>query len=130
MTTLILYIATSLDGHIARLDGSLDWLPEPTESNGEASGYAQFYNSIEALVMGATTYEQVLEFGEWPQQFQIPIYRQYETVGSSWTGGISAISPDQEVFLIGLAGLESSSMNSIRAVQLSNHKYLVSATMS
>lgn len=60
----ILYIATSLDGYIAKLDGSIDWLSSP-ESGGEIGGYAQFYNSVDALVMGSTTYEQVLGFGDW-----------------------------------------------------------------
>lgn len=65
VTDYILQIATSLDGYIARLDGSIDWLPVPEES-GEDYGYTKFYNSIEALVMGSTTYEQVLGFGDWP----------------------------------------------------------------
>lgn len=64
MTKFILYIATSLDGYIARLDGSIDWLPS-LEVDGEANSYNQFYNSIDALVMGYTTYEQVLGFGDW-----------------------------------------------------------------
>lgn len=65
VTDYILQVATSLDGYIARLDGSIDWLPVPEES-GEDYGYTKFYNSIEALVMGSTTYEQVLGFGDWP----------------------------------------------------------------
>ncbi|MBD2128904.1 dihydrofolate reductase family protein [Microcoleus sp. ZQ-A2] len=65
VTDYILQVATSLDGYIARLDGSIDWLPVPEES-GEDYGYTKFYNSIEVLVMGSTTYEQVLGFGDWP----------------------------------------------------------------
>jgi dihydrofolate reductase len=65
MTEYILQVATSIDGYIARLDGSIDWLPVPEES-GEDYGYTKFFNSIEALVMGSTTYEQVLGFGDWP----------------------------------------------------------------
>ena len=65
VTDYILQVATSLDGYIARLDGSIDWLPVP-EEGGEDYGYTKFYNSIEALVMGSTTYEQVLGFGDWP----------------------------------------------------------------
>jgi dihydrofolate reductase len=61
MTNFILHVAISLDGYIARLDGDIDWLPSP-----EDNGYGKFYNSIDALVMGATTYEQVLSFGDWP----------------------------------------------------------------
>lgn len=64
MPQFILYIATSLDGYIARDDGSIDWLPAP-QTEGEDYGYGEFYASIDALVMGASTYEQVLGFGEW-----------------------------------------------------------------
>jgi dihydrofolate reductase len=60
MAKFILYIATSIDGYIARLDGKVDWLPTP-----EDSSYAKFYDSVDALVMGSTTYVQVLSFGDW-----------------------------------------------------------------
>jgi dihydrofolate reductase len=66
MTKLILYIATSIDSYIARLDGSVDWFPTL-----EDNSYANFYDSVDALVMGSTTYEQVLGFGDWvyPDKF-------------------------------------------------------------
>ena len=65
MSDVVLYIATSLDGYIARRDGSLDWLPQP-ETGAEDYGYAGFYDSIDALVMGANTFETVQSFGDWP----------------------------------------------------------------
>ncbi|MBC8516161.1 MAG: dihydrofolate reductase [Nitrosopumilus sp.] len=61
MPKIIVYIATSLDGYIAREDGNIDWLPESTES-----GYDAFYKSIDTVIMGKTTYDQVLTFGEYP----------------------------------------------------------------
>lgn len=61
----VLYIATSLDGYIARPDGRIDWLPA-IDPMVEDYGYNAFYETIDALVMGASTYEQVLSFGEWP----------------------------------------------------------------
>jgi len=62
------YIATSLDGYIARADGGLDWLDEAnaTVPDGEDMGYHSFMNSIDCLVMGRKTFEKVLSFGEWP----------------------------------------------------------------
>jgi dihydrofolate reductase len=63
MTKVVLYIATSLDGYIAQSNGSVDWLP--TDKTGEDFGYADFYESVDVLAMGRTTYEQVLSFGEW-----------------------------------------------------------------
>jgi len=62
------YIATSLDGFIARCDGSIDWLNEAQVlvPEGEDCGFKTFMNSVDALVMGRKTFEQVLSFGEWP----------------------------------------------------------------
>jgi dihydrofolate reductase len=57
------FIATSLDGFIARPDGALDWLPE---GDVEPHGYDEFMASVDALVMGRNTYETVLTFGFWP----------------------------------------------------------------
>lgn len=57
------YIATSVDGFIARPDGNLDWLPtEETEDPAEDYGYQEFINSVDALVMGRHTYEKALSF--------------------------------------------------------------------
>ena len=56
------FIATSLDGYIARPDGGLDWLPK---NGGEPHGYDEFMASVDALVIGRNTYETVLGFGGW-----------------------------------------------------------------
>lgn len=65
MTTGHVFIATSLDGFIARLDGSLDWLLQ-RDAAGEDHGYDAFMERIDAIVMGRGTYESVLEFDPWP----------------------------------------------------------------
>lgn len=65
MTQLIYYVAVSLDGFIAPLDGSLDWLA-PYNAGGEDYGYAEFYKTVDALIEGSNTYEQALGFAEWP----------------------------------------------------------------
>jgi dihydrofolate reductase len=66
MPAVILYIATSLDGYIARADGSFDWLAT-VDSQETDYGYAEFYAGIDAIAMGSRTYEQVLGgFDEWP----------------------------------------------------------------
>lgn len=58
-----IFIATSLDGFIARQDGALDWLPA---DGGEPHGYDEFMATVDALVFGRKTYETVLSFGAWP----------------------------------------------------------------
>ena len=60
------YIATSLDGFIARADGELDWLNNDGESDGEDYGYQEFMDSVDVLIMGRNSFEKVLTFGEWP----------------------------------------------------------------
>jgi dihydrofolate reductase len=57
------FIATSLDGFIARPDGGLDWL-DPF--HGEEHGYSAFFAGVDALVIGRGTYDTVLGFPEWP----------------------------------------------------------------
>lgn len=62
------FIATSLDGFISRVDGSIDWLEQAnsTVPEGEDCGYQAFMSTVNALVMGRNTFEQVLTFDEWP----------------------------------------------------------------
>jgi len=61
------FIATSLDGHIARPDGALDWLPGADPDHpGEDFGYAAFMASVDTVVMGRHTFETALDFGDWP----------------------------------------------------------------
>lgn len=64
------FIATSLDGYIAGKDGNLDWLDaaNKTVPKGEDCGYNAFMASIDILVMGRNTFEQVLTFGQWPYE--------------------------------------------------------------
>lgn len=51
-----IYIATSIDGYIARKDGSLDWL-DRVGGFDEDYGFQNLLNSIDALVIGRKTYE-------------------------------------------------------------------------
>lgn len=62
------FIATSLDGFIARTDGSIDWLKAANAvvPPVEDCGYKAFISAVDTIVMGRNTFEQVLTFGEWP----------------------------------------------------------------
>ncbi len=53
------YIATSLDGFIARKDDDISWL-DPFNARGEDYGYGDFIRSMGTAIMGARTYEQSL----------------------------------------------------------------------
>ncbi len=89
------FIATSLDGFIAREDGGLDWLEaaNATVPKNEDCGYREFMESIDILIMGRKSYEKVLSFDNWPygnkpvivlsrNKIKIPI-EQNETVSQS-----------------------------------------------
>lgn len=58
--TASVYIATSLDGFIARENGAIDWLMDANASvpPGEDGGYAEFMSTVGVLIMGRNTYEQ------------------------------------------------------------------------
>ena len=60
------FVATSLDGFIARKDGSFDWIDNAGAPDGEDFGYEAFFASIDMLAIGRNTYDQVLTFDKWP----------------------------------------------------------------
>jgi dihydrofolate reductase len=65
----VIYIAQSLDGYIARQDGGIDWLPQPSEESTDDFGWAEFQAGIDAVLMGRKTFETVVGFGgAWPYQ--------------------------------------------------------------
>ena len=65
MTTGHVFVATSLDGFIARADGGLDWL-QGANAAGEDHGYDAFMNSVDGIVMGRETFRVALGFDPWP----------------------------------------------------------------
>jgi dihydrofolate reductase len=61
------FLALSLDGFIAREDGSVGWLAQPED--GGDGGFTEFLSSVDAMVMGRVTFEQVLGFDvPWPYE--------------------------------------------------------------
>jgi len=60
------FIATSLDGFIARENGDIAWLGADEDHAGEDYGYKAFMDSVDVLVMGRATYDLVATFGSWP----------------------------------------------------------------
>jgi hypothetical protein len=55
------FTATSIDGFIADLDNSLDWLYEAHTADHGEGRWDDFIGAVGAMAMGATTYEWVLE---------------------------------------------------------------------
>lgn len=70
MTSGHVFIATSVDGFIARADGDIGWLLErddPTEDH----GYTDFIADKDVIVMGRGSYEKAMSSGTWP--YDLPV---------------------------------------------------------
>jgi len=59
---LILYIAMSLDGYIAKKDDNIDFL-SIVETPNEDFGYSDFLRNIDTVIWGRKTFDKVLSFG-------------------------------------------------------------------
>ena len=62
MRKVVLYIATSLDGYIAKLNGGIEWL-SVVERPGEDYGYGEFIKTVDTVILGRKTYDKILSFG-------------------------------------------------------------------
>ncbi|MEH0157027.1 dihydrofolate reductase family protein [Limibacter armeniacum] len=63
MRKVVLYIATSMDGFIAKEDGDVNWLHDEAFAEKENDfGYADFLSSIDTTFMGNSTYKVVMGF--------------------------------------------------------------------
>ena len=60
MRTLTIFIATSLDGYIAKPNDDLSFL-KLVEKEGEDYGYAEFTANIDTIILGRRTYDWVLK---------------------------------------------------------------------
>ena len=60
MPRVVLFLATSLAGFVADVDGGVDWLFTDADY-----GYTDFFGTIGALVMGRATFDQVLGVVPW-----------------------------------------------------------------
>ncbi|MEP6952023.1 MAG: hypothetical protein ABI863_22225 [Ginsengibacter sp.] len=68
------YIATGIDGYIAREDGSMDWLMELPNPGNSDYGFSVFLDGIDGIIMGRISFETVLAFKEWPYPETKPIF--------------------------------------------------------
>lgn len=57
------FCGTSVDGFIARPDGTLDFLDA---GGSDPHGYDEFMATVDTIVMGRGTFEVVRTFGSWP----------------------------------------------------------------
>jgi len=55
---IIVYIATSADGYIARPDGNVDWLNVPRKA--EDYGMTDFFKTVDTVLWGRTTFDEAI----------------------------------------------------------------------
>ncbi len=89
---VVLYVANSLDGYIAREDGSVDWLFDPY-----AHGYEFFYEDVDTVIMGRKTYDQALSFEEAPYSSKRAIIFSRTAKPSPYAGLEFTAEPPQDV---------------------------------
>lgn len=61
MREVVYFVASSLDGFIARSDGAVDWL-----FTDQPYGFPEFFETVNTVIVGRKTYEQALTFEERP----------------------------------------------------------------
>ena len=61
------FVASSLDGFIARKDESIDWIRNSIERfpSNQDNGYQIFFESIDIIVMARNTFETVMTIDKW-----------------------------------------------------------------
>ena len=71
---VILYMACSLNGKIARANGSVDWLEKIANPNQSDYGFQAFYEQMKYTIQGRSTYEQLVR---WDIPFPYPSTENY-----------------------------------------------------
>lgn len=104
------FVAASVDGFIARRDGAIDWLDalNARVPPGEDCGYAAFFSTVDAIVMGRGTLEKVASFPAWPYG-EVPVVVLSTTLAASPPGVPSTVTvtrepPEAVVARLGAAG--------------------------
>lgn len=89
---VILYIATSLDGYIAKPNDDLGFL-SIVEQEGQDYGYADFVSTVDAVIVGRRTYDKVIDFPHADKDAYIITRTPRPTIGSVkfYTGDLKAL---------------------------------------
>lgn len=99
MGKTVLYLAISVDGYIADEQGEVNWLGGDGSQPDALGSYPAFYDTVDTIVMGWTTYHQVvteLAPDSWPYHGR-PCYvvthrQEPEREGIHfWNGGLTAL---------------------------------------
>lgn len=99
--SVIYMAAMSLDGFIARKDGSVDWLDAyPADA---AYDFEGFLATVGGIVMGRDSYEVARRFGDWPYG-AFPVAVATSRPLDQPPPGVTAVAGSPESILAALAG--------------------------
>lgn len=98
MRKVILHLAVSADGYIARKNGDVDWL-DNLDTGKSDLGFTDFLESCDTIIMGKTSYETTLKLGNgtWPFPKHKTIVFSSKPLES--TNNIVFISEDVKLFI-------------------------------
>ncbi|MDQ6786222.1 MAG: dihydrofolate reductase family protein [Acidobacteriota bacterium] len=100
MRKIILALAVSLDGYIARENGAVNWLKteDLTEAAGESS---KFFKSVDTIFLGRKTYEKGLEMtgGDMKMYGDVKLYVFTRTTQTSEHENLQFVSENAEEFV-------------------------------
>ena len=129
---IIVYIATSADGYIARADGSVDFLDRPRTAGDYGMG--AFFRSIDTILLGRKTYDQSLGMAgsgggfdpkikelrlhAWPASPARAVEFVNEPIGA-FAKRIRA-EPGKDIWMMGGGGLIGSFLDAARSTRLSS----------
>jgi len=109
---VILYIATSLDGYIAKPNDDLSFL-SIVEKAGEDYGYSEFIKSVDTVILGRKTYDwvmtQVAEFPHADKKTYVITRSQRQAIGKTqfYSGNLKNLilklkeEPGKDIFIDG-----------------------------
>lgn len=125
MTTGHVFIATSLDGYIARNtddpEHRLDWLMKQ-DTIGEDHGYDDFMDSVDGLVIGRGSFQTLLSFADWPYAKPVVVVSQSlepEDIPTELEGKVELVSltPPEVMDMLGKRGWSRAYIDGGRIVQ-------------
>ncbi len=100
------FIATSVDGYIARRDGSIDWLAS-VEREGEDYGYKEFMSTVDTVVLGRNTYDFISKEPSWPFQGKRVVVLTHRPAAAKHGESFLAGKPEQVVDQLAKKGAKS-----------------------
>ncbi len=59
MKEAVVYISMSLDGYLADIDNSVDWLSGDGSDSNNPGTYGKFFESVDVVILGSKTYKQI-----------------------------------------------------------------------